>query len=148
MTRKIMSVAIALIGIVAFANHADASCGSSKRVSAADSQCLEETHSDSRYTAKNHCLHEIKVKIDVKGGSDSSENVGAATMQSCEDVRGPAGERVRRCTTEAVATPGAHIVPTSTSGTVSTSWGRKIRAVTCCKDYASCDRRSTETYPQ
>ncbi len=147
MTGKLAFAAIALFGIVAFANHAGASCGSSQRVSAADSQCLEETHSSSSYTAKNHCLHEIKVKIDVKNGSDSSVNVGAATMQSCKNVRGRYGERERRCTTIVVAVPGAQIVPTSTSGTVSTSWGRRIRAVTCCKDHTSCNRRSTESYP-
>ena len=145
MTGKLRTLVIALLGIFALANHAHANCGSSKRVSASDSECLAETHSNSRYTVTNHCLHEIKAKIDIKNGSDKTETVAAARLQSCTQV----GEYYN-CTDVHIP-EAAHwattLTPTSTSGSISTSWGRKIRSVTCCKDYTSCNRRSTERYP-
>ncbi len=70
MTGRYLPTAIALLGVAVFASQAEATCGSSQRVSAGDSECLEETHSNSSYTVTNHCRHDLRVKIDIKNGSD------------------------------------------------------------------------------
>ena len=133
---------------MAFANHAEATCGSSQRVSDADSQCMEETHSDSRYTVTNHCRHDLRAKNHIKRGSDEKITVGGAALQACGDFligSGPYTEWRFQSTNH--ATPGTEIVPTVVTGSISTSWGRKIRAITCCSDLTECDRRASDSYP-
>ncbi len=145
MTRKIVCAAIALFGIVAFAGHAGASCGSSQRVSASDSQCLWETHTNGGWTARNACLHEIKTKIDVKGGSDKTKKISKALFQVCTIIRGEPECFVSGDPDHASIALG--LITTRETGSIDTTWGRRIRSVTCCKDHASCNRRSTDTYP-
>ena len=145
MIRKILPAAIASFAIVAFANHATASCGSSQRVSAANSWCLEETHSNGRYSATNHCLHEIKVKIDIRNASDKTRTILGARLRVCTYIGGLShciNTTDQRFADESI---GTH--KTTVTGTTSTSWGRRIRSVTCCKDHSSCNRRSSDTYP-
>ena len=148
MIGKFLPTAIALFGAMAFANHAEATCGKSKRVSDSNSECLEETHSNSSYTVTNHCRHDLRVKVDIKGGSDKTITVGGAALQACGDWLIGSGPNTEwRCQSVNHATPGTEIVPTVATGSISTSWGRKIRAVTCCSDLSDCDRKASDSYP-
>ena len=144
MTRTFLPAAIALFCIAAFANHADASCGSSSRVSDANSECLVATHSNSHYTAHNYCLHEIKVKVDVSSASDKTRTIGAAQLKVCTNVDG-----TELCfnTSDQSFANWAAIVKSSVSGSINADWGARIRSVKCCSDHATCDRKSTDTYP-
>ena len=145
MTRTFLPAAIALFCIAAFANQADASCGSSSRVSSTDSDCLVATHSSSHYTAHNYCLHEIKVKVDVRSASDKTRTIGPAQLMVCTNVSGT--ELCFNTSDQRFASRAAGIARSTVSGNIDASWGRRIRSVKCCSDHATCDRKSTDTYP-
>ena len=144
MTRTFLPAAIALFCVAAFANHADASCGSSNRVSSADSDCLVASNTNDTYHAYNYCLHEIKVKVDVKNDQDRTRTIGAAQLQVCTTVHG-----IDTCftTSNQGVAHLATIVRSSVEGAIHAGWGVKIRSVTCCSDHSTCDRKSTDTYP-
>ena len=92
---------------LALAGRAEASCESQYRVSEDDSECLESSHSNSRWHAFNACWnHTIRVKVDIKNANDVTKDVAARNRAS---------------------------------GTVDTSWGRRVRGVYCCSDYSSCN---------
>ena len=143
---KGIAAVLVLVGFTFLATRAEASCGSSHRVSASDSECLWETHTSGSYTVENHCLHWISVKIDIRNGRDKTLDVAAGYRGNCQatPILDQSEFLGRHCTP---AADGNEIVPKTVEGTISTSWWRSIRAITCCSDVTDCDRRSSDSYP-
>ena len=142
---KGIAAVLVLVGFTFLATRAEASCGSSHRVSASDSECLWETHTSGTYTVENRCLHLISVKIDIRNGSDKTLDVGAGYRGNCQPAVIFFQESLGETCTPAA--DGNQIVPNATSGAISTSWFRSIRAITCCSDLTNCNRRSSDSYP-
>lgn len=98
--------------VLVFAGQAEAACESEHRVSEEDSECMSESHTDGWYRVYNQCTHIIKAKIDVANGTDVTKDVPAAASQYGK-----------------------------IEGTISTTLGRYIRAVSCCSDHSTCDHQ-------
>lgn len=145
MKKGFPTIAMFLLGAAVFAGHAHASCGTSVRVSAADSECLQESHTSSTYRAYNYCLHQIKVKVDVKNASDKTRNISGGELATLcyNDLYG--FETCDSTVSDVESATG--IDPGFVTGSISTGWGRKINNVKCCSDYATCDRKSSDSYP-
>lgn len=98
--------------VLALTGWAEAACDNNVRVQPEDSQCLIAWHSNSHYRTQNKCTHKIRVKLDIKNGSDSTFDMNAYS--------------------------GSGQYP-KVEGSIDTSWWRSLRDVTCCSDWSSCN---------
>ena len=134
LTRTIrwLAAGAALLSVLAFAGAAQASCGSSVRVSIDDSECLRGWWSNSSWNVSNDCLHRVKIKIDIRNTSDKTRTMDAATEREvCHNV-------LMRYECYTVTTAS------SSTGSINAIWGRRIQSVTCCSDYGSCDHEDDD----
>ena len=139
---KRTAAVVAALGFALFAAQAEASCETDDRVAASDSECLWETHTSGTYTAANSCLHKITIKIDIRNGRDTTRDINAGWLAECHTP----SSGMPICSNVGTFIPNA-VAATYVHGTISTSWWRSIRAITCCSDLTDCNRRSSDSYP-
>ena len=74
-----LSFCLVPILVLVLAGRAEAACESGHRVAPADAACLTASHTKWTWTSFNDCDHTIRVKVDIKNGTDKTKDVATRT---------------------------------------------------------------------